>query len=135
MGAPLGGTVSPGSPRGQHWPVSSRCSRWRCPCSSATCGSGRTTTACFPTNSTQYRAWELQSQKFGAGSPNPFLMVAEFPTTDTQYKQQIANVQKAMAATPGVAAVSPAQYNSTTAPTMGVFSLTPDHDRAGRGHR
>ncbi len=30
-----------------------------------------------------------------------------------------------MAATPGVAAVSPAQYNSTTAPTMGVFSLTP----------
>ena len=79
----------------------------------------------YPTSSTQYKAWDLQSQKFGAGSPNPFLMVAEFPTSDTQYKQQIANVQKAMSATPGVAAVSPAQYNSTTAPTMGVFSLTP----------
>ena len=79
----------------------------------------------FPTNSTQYRAWELQSQQFGAGSPNPFLMVAEFPATDAQYKQQVANVQKAMSATPGVAAVSPAQFNSTTSPTMGVFSLTP----------
>jgi RND superfamily putative drug exporter len=79
----------------------------------------------YPTSSTQYKAWELQSQQFGAGSPNPFLLVAEFPAGDTLYKQQIANVQKAVAATPGVAAVTTAQFNSTTAPTMGVFSVTP----------
>ena len=34
----------------------------------------------FPTDSTQYRAWDLETEAFGAGSTDPFLVVVQIPS-------------------------------------------------------
>lgn len=77
----------------------------------------------FPTDSTQYRAWELQTDAFGAGSTDPFLVVVPIPTGDTQFQAQLTNLVQSVQQAEGVAAVTQPQTNQP--PTMSVFQVIP----------
>lgn len=66
----------------------------------------------FPTDSTQYRAWELQSEEFGPGSTDPFLVVVEIPSGDSSAQSQVTTLVQDVAKADGVATVTPPQVNS-----------------------
>jgi putative drug exporter of the RND superfamily len=61
-----------------------------------------------PTSRTQRVAYDQLSQAFGPGSNGPFLLAVDIPKGDPATEQQLAALQKAVAATPGVASVAPA---------------------------
>ncbi len=61
-----------------------------------------------PTSRTQRVAYDELSKAFGPGSNGPFLLAVDTPKGDTGTKQELAGLQKAVAATPGIAAVVPA---------------------------
>jgi RND superfamily putative drug exporter len=77
----------------------------------------------FPTDSTQYRAWELQSDAFGAGSTDPFLLVVEIPSGDSDAQSQLTTLAQDVQQTEGVAAVTPPQLNSDN--SVAVFQVIP----------
>ncbi len=61
-----------------------------------------------PKSKTQRVAYDRLSQAFGAGSNGPFLLAIDIPKGAAANEEQLAKVQKAVAATPGMAAVAPA---------------------------
>jgi putative drug exporter of the RND superfamily len=61
-----------------------------------------------PTSRTQRVAYDELSKAFGPGSNGPFLLAVATPKGDAGTEQELAGLQKAVAATPGVAAVAPA---------------------------
>ena len=77
----------------------------------------------FPTDSTQYRAWDLQTQAFGAGSTDPFLVVVEIPTGDAATQAQLTALFQDLQQAPDVAAVTPPQLNPSG--STAVFQVIP----------
>ena len=77
----------------------------------------------FPTDSTQYRAWELQTEEFGAGSTDPFLIVVEIPSSDSSVQSQLMTLTQDVQQTSGVEAVTPPQTNQ--AGTTAAFEVIP----------
>jgi RND superfamily putative drug exporter len=61
-----------------------------------------------PTSRTQRVAYDQLSQAFGPGSNGPFLLAVDTPKGDAGTQRQLAALQKAVAAAPGVATVAPA---------------------------
>ena len=57
-----------------------------------------------PTSRTQRVAYDELSKAFGPGSNGPFLLAVDTPKGDAGTEQQLAALQKAVAATPGMAA-------------------------------
>ena len=53
-------------------------------------------------------AYDELSKAFGPGSNGPFLLAVDTPKGDAGTKQELAGLQKAVAAAPGIAAVAPA---------------------------
>lgn len=68
-------------------------------------------TSLYPEDSTQYRAWELQTRAFGAGSTNPFVLVIQVPSSDEDADDQITSLQQAVSAADGVAFVTDPRAN------------------------
>ena len=62
-----------------------------------------------PATATQRVAYDLQTEAFGAGSNGPLLLAVDTPKGDPQTQVQLATVRRAVADTPGVAAVAPPQ--------------------------
>jgi putative drug exporter of the RND superfamily len=83
-------------------------------------------TSLYPTDSTQYDAWKLESEAFGPGSPNPFLVVVQVPNDDAQFSSQLQTLVQGVEQTEGVAAVTPPQTNA--AKTTTVFQVIPTSD-------
>lgn len=77
----------------------------------------------FPTDSTQYRAWELQSDAFGAGSTDPFLVVVEIPSPGSDTQAQMTTLVQDVQAAKGVSAVTPPQLNSDD--SLAAFEVIP----------
>jgi RND superfamily putative drug exporter len=83
-------------------------------------------TSLYPEDSTQYKAWKLQSDAFGPGSPNPFLIVVQVPSDDTDADSQLATLQSDLGDADGVAFVSDPRDNS--AGTLAVLQVIPTTD-------
>jgi RND superfamily putative drug exporter len=64
-----------------------------------------------PEGKTQRVAYDLQSKAFGAGYNGPFLIAVDTPKGAPQTEAQLARLQKAIQATPGMATVAPAQMS------------------------
>ena len=78
-----------------------------------------------PSNQTTHRAYQLLAQGFGEGFNGPLLVVAKVPnakreaaqngvltpTVESAAKGSVQELQRAIAATPGVASVAPAKLN------------------------
>ena len=82
-----------------------------------------------PTSDTTRRAYDLLAQGFGPGFNGPLLLAMQVPpgTNDAVHSR---NLQDAIAATPGVAAVSPAQFNPQhDTAVMQVFPTTSPQDQ------
>jgi putative drug exporter of the RND superfamily len=77
----------------------------------------------FPTDSTQYRAWDLQTEAFGAGSTDPFLLVVEIPSDDSSAQSQVTTLIQDVQQADGVASVTPPQLNSDN--SIAVFEVIP----------
>lgn len=77
----------------------------------------------FPTDSTQYRAWDLQTEAFGAGSTDPFLVVVDIPSDDSSAQSQMTTLVQDVQQADGVATVTPPQVNSDN--SMAVFEVIP----------
>lgn len=77
----------------------------------------------FPTDSTQYRAWELQTEGFGPGSTDPFLIVVEIPSSDSSVQSQLMTLTQDVQQTSGVEVVTPPQTNQ--AGTTAAFEVIP----------
>jgi putative drug exporter of the RND superfamily len=85
----------------------------------------------FPTSSTQYKAWEVQSSGFGPGSTDPFLLVVQIPPGDSSTQTQLQTLAEDVKNTSGVAAVTPPQLNqSGTTAVMQVIATTDAQDEA-----
>lgn len=80
-------------------------------------------TSLSPKDSPQYQSWKLQSEAFGPGSPNPFLIVVQTPKSDTDVTAQLATLKEDLGATEGVSYVSAAQQNP--AKTLAVLEVVP----------
>ena len=79
----------------------------------------------YPTDSTQYQAWNLQSEAFGVGSTDPFLVVVQIPAGDTSAPAQLTALVQDLQQTENVAAVTPPQLNqSKTTAVLQVISKT-----------
>ena len=61
-----------------------------------------------PTDRTQRIAYDKLSEAFGPGSNGPFLLAVDIPSGNRDASAQLKKVQRAVAATPGVASVAPA---------------------------
>jgi RND superfamily putative drug exporter len=61
-----------------------------------------------PTQRTQRVAYDQLSTAFGPGSNGPFMLAVDTPKGDPATETQLASLQKAVAATPGMASVAPA---------------------------
>jgi RND superfamily putative drug exporter len=61
-----------------------------------------------PTSKTQRVAYDQLSAAFGPGSNGPFLLAVDTPKGDPATEGQLTALQKALAATPGIATVAPA---------------------------
>ncbi len=61
-----------------------------------------------PTSKTQRVAYDQLSAAFGPGSNGPFLLAIDIPKGDPATQGQLAKLQEAVAATPGVQTVAPA---------------------------
>ena len=77
----------------------------------------------FPTDSTQYRAWEVESQQFGPGSTDPFLVVVEIPSGDTSAQAEVTTLIQDVQQAKGVAAVTPPQVSDDD--SLAVFEVIP----------
>ncbi|MGH9228808.1 MAG: MMPL family transporter [Acidimicrobiales bacterium] len=77
----------------------------------------------FPTDSTQYRAWELQTEAFGAGSTDPFLVVVQIPSDDSSAQSQLTTLVQDVQQTSGVTLATPPRLNSDN--SMAVFEVIP----------
>jgi RND superfamily putative drug exporter len=64
-----------------------------------------------PESRTQRVAYDQLTDAFGPGSSGPFLLAVEIPKGAPATEQQLATLQKAVADTPGVASVPPAQIS------------------------
>ena len=62
-----------------------------------------------PEERTQRVAYDLQSEAFGPGYNGPFLLAVDIPAGGAENEDQLAALQQAVADTPGMASVSPAQ--------------------------
>jgi len=80
----------------------------------------------FPTDSTQYRAWELQSEEFGPGSTDPFLVVVQIPSGESNAQAEVTTLVQDVQQASGVATVTPPQLNSDN--SMAVFQVIPTTD-------
>ena len=77
----------------------------------------------FPTDSTQYRAWDLETEAFGAGSTDPFLVVVQIPSGDASAQAEMTTLLQDVSQADGVATVTPPQLNSDD--SMAVFEVVP----------
>ncbi len=77
----------------------------------------------FPTDSTQYRAWDIESDQFGPGSTDPFLVVVQIPSGDTSAQAEVTTLIQDVQAADGVAAVTPPQVSSDD--SLAVFEVIP----------
>ncbi|MBB4664247.1 MMPL family transporter [Conexibacter arvalis] len=64
-----------------------------------------------PTSRTQRIAYDKLSEGFGPGSNGPFLLAVDIPSGDPATRAQLARVEQAVGALPGVAAVMPAMVS------------------------
>src|SRR4051812_27026142 len=64
-----------------------------------------------PEGKTQRVAYDRLSQAFGPGSNGPFLLAVDIPKGAADNQAQLDKLQKAVAATPGVVSVAPAQVS------------------------
>jgi RND superfamily putative drug exporter len=80
-------------------------------------------TSLYPQNSTEYKSWKLQTDAFGAGSTNPFLVVVQIPPGDSQADSEIAALKTALGNAAGVAYVSDPRPNQ--AGTVSVLQVVP----------
>jgi RND superfamily putative drug exporter len=64
-----------------------------------------------PESRTQRVAYDLQTEAFGPGSNGPFLLAVDTPPGDSNTEQQLAALEDAVADTPGVESVAPAQLS------------------------
>ena len=80
----------------------------------------------YPTDSTQYKAWDLQTKAFGAGSTDPFLLVVQIPAGDAAAQAQITTLVQDVQKTKGVAAVTPPQLNQSK--NTAVLQVIPNTD-------
>jgi RND superfamily putative drug exporter len=80
----------------------------------------------YPTDSTQYRAWELQSEAFGPGSTDPFLVVVDIPSGDSSAQAQVTTLVQDVGKADGVATVTPPQVNSDG--SLAAFEVIPTTD-------
>jgi RND superfamily putative drug exporter len=80
----------------------------------------------YPEDSTQYKAWKQQSEAFGPGSPNPFLIVVQIPSGDSDADSQITTLQSDLTAADGVAFVTDPRDNSDG--TVAVLQVIPTTD-------
>ena len=64
-----------------------------------------------PVGKTQRVAYDRLSDAFGAGSNGPFLLAIDIPKGDASNEANLAALQKAVAETPGMATVAPAQVS------------------------
>jgi putative drug exporter of the RND superfamily len=64
-----------------------------------------------PEGKTQRVAYDMQSEAFGPGYNGPFLLAVDTPKGAPQTEAQLTRLQKAVAGTPGVASVAPAQMS------------------------
>jgi RND superfamily putative drug exporter len=64
-----------------------------------------------PEGKTQRVAYDMQSKAFGPGYNGPFLLAVDTPKGAPQTEAQLARLQKAVAGTPGIASVAPAQMS------------------------
>ena len=62
-----------------------------------------------PESRTQRVAYDLQSKAFGAGANGPFLLAVDTPKDAPDTEAQLTKLQQAIADTPGIANVPPAQ--------------------------
>jgi RND superfamily putative drug exporter len=79
----------------------------------------------LPTGSTQYRAWEIESDAFGPGSTDPFLVVVEIPSGDASAQAQVTTLIQDVQAADGVASVTPPQVNDDK--SIAAFEVIPSH--------
>ena len=77
----------------------------------------------FPTDSTQYRAWDIESDQFGPGSTDPFLVVVQIPSGDTSAQAEVTTLIQDVQQADGVAAVTPPQVSSDD--SLAVFEVIP----------
>lgn len=77
------------------------------------------------TDSSQYKAYAVTSEKFGAGQNSPLLVVADLPkrTTGTDLLRQEATIGERIAAQDGVSAVAP--IGESTDKTVVAFQVVP----------
>lgn len=80
-------------------------------------------TSLFPEDSTEYKAWELQTEAFGQGAANPFLIVVQVPADTTDASDQLTSLQQDLGAAEGVAYVSNPRSND--AGTVSVMQVIP----------
>jgi putative drug exporter of the RND superfamily len=64
-----------------------------------------------PEERTQRVAYDRMSEAFGAGSNGPFLIAVDTPRGAAETEQQLTAIEEAVADTPGVARVTPAQLS------------------------
>src|ERR687897_587288 len=64
-----------------------------------------------PESRTQRVAYDRLSEAFGPGSNGPFLLAIDIPKGDPRTERQLAELQKAIAGTPGVVNVAPPQVS------------------------
>jgi RND superfamily putative drug exporter len=62
-----------------------------------------------PESRTQRVAYDQLSEAFGPGSNGPFLLAVDTPRGDAATKGQLAQLERAIGAAPGIASVAPAQ--------------------------
>jgi RND superfamily putative drug exporter len=85
----------------------------------------------FPTDSTQYRAWEIETDAFGPGSTDPFLVVVEIPSDDTSAEDEMVTLLQDVQAADGVASVTPPELNSDN--SIAVFEVIPSDAAQSEG--
>jgi putative drug exporter of the RND superfamily len=82
-----------------------------------------------PSGTQTRQAYDLLSTGFGPGFNGPFVLAIEFPSSG-EHQTQLAGLQAALTATPGVASVSPAISNpSGTTAVMRVYPTTSPQDK------
>jgi RND superfamily putative drug exporter len=77
----------------------------------------------FPPDSTQYKAQEVQTEQYGPGYPNPFLLVAQIPLGDQNAQADLTSIVKDVQGTSGVVVVTRPTANSDG--TLAVFDVVP----------
>jgi RND superfamily putative drug exporter len=76
----------------------------------------------YPTDTTTRRAYDLLAEGFGPGFNGPLTVVTRVTPADLPVVEQVS---QALAATPGIAQVTPAVPNDPTAPTAVLWRIFP----------